>query len=182
MSRKPLTRRRALTSFGSLLAASPLAGAQHARPAAEPPGRLAPLQELVNTLEFEGMAKRKLARADYTAIAESERKGFDRITFRPRLMVDTLNLNLSTELFGETLFAPILVGPASHQRRFHPEGELAMARGAAAAKAAMVVSGRSDYPIEEIAKQTGTPVWYQVYPEPDAGLVVARIQKAAEAG
>ena len=183
MSRRPFSRRQALAGFGSLLAASPLLQAQQSpRLIGEPPGRIAPLEELINTLEFEAMAERKLDSAAYTAIAGGDRKGFDRITFRPRLMVNTLNLDLSTELFGETMFAPIMVGPASRQKRFHPEGELAMARGASAAKAAMVVADRSDAPVEEIARQTETLLWYQVYPEPAAGDVLARIRQAVKAG
>ena len=57
-----------------------------------------------------------------------------------------------------------------------------MARGASAAKAAMVVAGRSSYRIDEIAAQAKTPLWYQVYPEPDAGAVVASVKQAVGAG
>jgi 4-hydroxymandelate oxidase len=97
-------------------------------------------------------------------------------------MVNTLELDLSTELFGETMFAPILVGPTSHQKRYHPEGELAMARGAAAAKGVMVVAGRCSFPIDEIAAQANGAFWYQVHPEPDAAAVVTRAQQAIKAG
>ena len=198
MRGRPFSRRRALAGLGSLAAAAPQSRAQQSRAqqsqaqqsqaqgaprsAGEPAGSVAPAGELVNSFEFEAAAERTLARASYAAIAGSHRKGFDRITFRPRLMVNTMDLNLDTELFGDTMFAPILVGPASHQKRFHPEGELAMARGASSAKAAMVIADRSDFPVEEIAQQGETPVWFQVYPEPDAGPLLARIGQAVEAG
>jgi 4-hydroxymandelate oxidase len=97
-------------------------------------------------------------------------------------MVNTLELDLSTGLFGTTMFAPILVGPASHQKRYHPEGELAVARGATAAKALMVVAGRASFPIEEIAAQAKSSFWYQVHPEPDVSVVVNRVQQAVKAG
>src|SRR5204863_5634773 len=102
--------------------------------------RLPPRQELVNVLEFEDVAKIVLDANQYSTIAGGDRAAFDRITFRPRVMVPTLDLDLSVELFGESHVAPILVGPVADQRRFHANGELATVRGAAAALAAVVVS------------------------------------------
>ena len=148
----------------------------------EPPGRIAPARELVNTFEFEAMARRSLNAAAFAEIAGSDRNAFERITFRPRMMVNTTQLDLTTELFGQRLFAPILVGPASEQKRFHPEGELATVRGASAAKTAMVVSGRASYPIQEIAAQPAATLWYQVYPEPDLDAQRRRIGEAVDLG
>ena len=183
MSKAPFNRRQALARFGSLLAASPLLNAQQApQLIGEPPGRIAPREELINVLEFEPMAERKLASLTYAAIEGGDRKAFDRMTLRQRLMVNTLELDLTTELCGTAMFAPILVGPASHQKKYHPEGELAMARGAAAGKAVMVVAGRCSFPIEEIAAQAQGAFWYQVHPEPDAAAVVGRVQQAVKAG
>ena len=148
----------------------------------EPPGRIAPRDELVNTFEFEAMARRSLDRATYMAIAGGDRTAFDRITFRPRMLVNVTNLDLSVELFGEKMFAPILVGPASRQQRVHPEGELATVRGASAAKAVTVVSSRSSSPIGQVAAQAKTGFWYQVFPEPDLSAVRTRVEQAVQAG
>jgi 4-hydroxymandelate oxidase len=175
-----MTRRQALAAYSSLLAASPLLRAQ--KPIGEPPGRIPPVQELVNAAEFEAVAGRKLDSLTLAEIAGSERSAFDRITFRPRLMMDTRQMDLSTELFGQSLFTPILIGPLSRQKRFHPEGELAMARGASAAKAVMVVADQSSYPVDQIAAQTKTPLWYQVYAEPDINQVRTRVERAVGAG
>jgi len=171
------TRRQILTMFGSLLQAQ-----DTPKLAGEPPGRIAPRDELVNTFEFEAMAQRKLDSATYTAIAGSDRTALDRITFRPRMLVNVTNLDLTVELFGEKMFAPILVGPASRQQRIHPEGELATVRGASAARAVTVVSGRSSAPLDQIAAQAKTSLWYQVFPEPDLSAVRTRVQQAAKAG
>ena len=54
-----------------------------------------------------------------------------------------------------------------------------MARGAAAAKATMVVSADSSYPIEQIAEATKTPLWYQVYLDSE---VPAKVPQAMKAG
>lgn len=180
MSAMKLTRREALEAAGLLMAGSSVA--QGRQLAADSPVRLPPRDELVNVLEFEDQAKRKLSKTAYSAIAGSERVAFDLITLRPRMVINCMNLDLTTELLGETMFAPILVGPVSRQRDFHPEGELATARGAAAAKAVMVVSGRSSYPIEQIAAQTKTTLWYQVSPDENVNSVRTAIQKAVSTG
>jgi 4-hydroxymandelate oxidase len=179
MKRIGLTRRQALAAYSALLAASPLPAQELA---GEPPGRIPPVQELVNAAEFEAVAGRKLDSLALAEIAGSERSAFDRITFRPRLMIDSRQMDLSTELFGQTLFTPILIGPLSRQKRFHPDGELAMARGASASKAVMVVADHSSYPLDQIAAQAKTPLWYQVYAEPDINQVRTRVERAVGAG
>jgi len=175
-----MTRRQAVAGYASLLAGSPLLSGQ--KLIGEPPGRIAPVQELVNTFEFETMAQRRLDASAFAEIAGSDRAAFDRITFRPRLMVDTTKMDLSTDLLGQSLFTPILIGPASQQKRFHPEAELAMVRGASAAKAVMVVADRSSIPVDEIAAQAKTTLWYQVYLEQDMNQVRNRVQQALKAG
>jgi len=73
-----------------------------------------------------------------------------------------MKLDLTVEFFGQKLFTPILIGPASEQKRFSEEGELAMARGASAAKALMVIASRSSYPIDQIAVEAKSGFWYQI--------------------
>jgi 4-hydroxymandelate oxidase len=177
VSRMNLTRRGAL---GSLLALPPLARSQ--KLIGETPGRIAPASELVNAYEFADMAQRKLTPATYAEIAPSDRKALDRITFNPRMMVNTTKLDLSVDLFGMRLFSPILIGPAAEQKRFNPEGELAMARGAAAANTGMIVADRCSFPIDQITAQAITPFWYQVYPEKDGVTQRERIDRAVKAG
>src|ERR1700704_1108590 len=105
--------------------------------------RLAPRDQLVNTLEYEEQAKRALSADVFAAIAGGDRAAFDRITLRPRMLSPALDLDLSITLFGDILFAPVMVGPIANQRRFHADGELATVKGASAAKAAVVVSSDS---------------------------------------
>ncbi len=127
----------------------------------EPAGRIAPVNELVNTLEFEEMARRSLAPAMFGEIAGTDAKAFDKITFRYR-MRDVRKLDLSLELFGEKLFAPILVGPASLQARFHADAEVATVRGASAGKAAVVVASKTSVAVDKIAAEAKTPLFAQV--------------------
>ncbi len=130
--------------------------------ATEPAGRIAPLAELLNTYEIGDMARRKVDAATWALLAPADRAAFDRITFRPRMMVNTTGMDLSLELFGEKHFAPLIIGPVSQQKRFHPQGELEMARGVAAAKATMVISADSSFPLEQIVALTKAGAWFQV--------------------
>lgn len=143
--------------------------------------RIPPRDELVNALEFEDVARLKLPAAVYSTIAGGDRAPFERVTFRPRMMVPAHGMDLSVELFGDTHFTPILVGPVADQRRYHPDGELATVRGASAGKAAVVVSSRSSVPIEQLAAQGKTPLWYSVYADGDDNASV-RARQAAAAG
>ncbi|HUQ95554.1 MAG TPA: alpha-hydroxy-acid oxidizing protein [Bryobacteraceae bacterium] len=179
MSQSSLTRRHALACVGSLLAGSPLLQGQQA--AGELPGRIPAAEELVNVFEVESMAQRKLDSLTYSEIAGSDRKAFDRVTLRPRVMVNTMKLDLTTDLFGQRMFSPILVGPIEAQKRFHADGELAMARGAGAAKVAMVVSSRSSNSLEQIAGASDTLLWYQVFPGP-VETVRGQIEQAVKSG
>jgi 4-hydroxymandelate oxidase len=147
----------------------------------EPPGRIAPLAETVNIFEVEAMAQRKLDSLTYAEIAGSDRRVFDRMTFRPRMMVNTTKLDLTLPIFGGSMFAPIVGGPVALQKRFHPEGELATARGLAAAKAVMVVSDRSSCPIGQIAAEAKAGFWYQIYPDTDKERLRAAVSSGCKA-
>ena len=139
MKKNIFTRRKALAGFGSLVAASPLVADHPPQLIGEPPGRIAPREDLVNVLEFENMAQRKLA-PDVFAWPSPKRlivRFFERITFRPRMMVPTTHLDLAVSLFGEKMFAPLIAGPMARLQNYHPDGEAGMVRAASAAKSWM---------------------------------------------
>ena len=173
-------RRGSLLRFASFVAGSPLV-AGHVQEGGAP-DRLAPVDELVNVPEFEAMARLALAPDRFAAIAGGSRASFDRMTLRQRLMVYAMELDLTTELFGYEMFAPILVAPVRNQGELHAEGELATARGASAARTVMVAAGDSTYSIDQIAAETSEPLWYQVYLEGDAGATREDIARATAAG
>lgn len=181
MTKFALTRREALTALSSL-AAAPLARAYVPPEASAPSNTIAPAADLGNVLEFEEMASRRLAPCAYAAIAGGDRAFFERITLRPRMMAPTMNLDLSLELFGEKMFAPIIAGPIAKQQTYHPDGEAAMAHAASAAKAWMVVSGESSMPLEKITAESSTILWYQVFLKSDPAEVRAKIDQAVKAG
>ena len=132
--------------------------------------------------EFEAEAQHALPADVFRLLSGSERSAFDRITFRPRMMVNCLDLNLALDLLGVPLFAPILVGPVSDQRRFHPDGELATVRGASAGQAAVVVSSRSSQPLPAIAAAATTPLIFQTFAGDGPATIRSQAQDAERAG
>ena len=128
-----------------------------------PPPVLVPRGDLVNVLEYEVQARLVLGAAKVAPILGSDRTVTDRITLRPRMNIPATDMDLTCTLFGDQHFTPIIVGPIADQKRFHPDGEVAMARGASAAKAAMVVSSDASLPLATIAQAATTPLWLQVY-------------------
>jgi 4-hydroxymandelate oxidase len=142
---------------------------------------LPPLEDLVNVFEYEETAKLKLPPDVLATIAGSDRAAFDRMTFRPRVNVPTLDMDLSVDLFGEKHFTPIIAGPVADQRRYHPDAELATVRGASAARAGVVVSSRSSAPIGDIGREAKTPLWFSVYA--DGGPAAQKhVEQAVAAG
>lgn len=150
--------------------------------------RLAPLDQLVNTLEYEEQARRVLMPAIASLIADRQdasgapvdRQVFDRITLRPRMLVPTLDLDLTVALFGDSIPAPIVVAPIADQKRFHPEGEAATVRGASLAKAPVIVSSRSSIPLADLVTDSTTSLWYQVFATDPAAK--QQMRSAADAG
>jgi 4-hydroxymandelate oxidase len=182
MKKTALTRRQALAGLGSCPHghSANLGSVPALNP--EPPGRIAPRNELVNVLEFESMAERTLAPPVYATIAGSDRSFFERITFRPRMMAPTVHMDLSLQLFGEKMFAPIMAGPLAKLQNYHPDGEIGVVQGASAAKAWMVVSSESSVPVEKIAEESKTVLWYQVFLEGEPSALRAKIDRAVKAG
>ena len=150
-------------SAGMVGAAAPAVGAPSTLAVTTPPPVIVPRGDLVNVLEYEAQARLVLGPAKVAPILGGDRTVTDRITLRPRMNIPTRDLDLTSTLFGDQHFTPIIVGPIADQKRFHPEGEVAMARGASAAKAAMVVSSDTSVPLAAIAQAATTPLWLQVY-------------------
>jgi 4-hydroxymandelate oxidase len=140
------------------------------------------LAEVVNVFEMRAVAERKLSDQAFAMIGGTDRRALERITFRPRLMVNVTQLDLTTELLGQKMFTPVIVGPVSWQQTFYPDGEVATAQGASAARTTMIVSSRSSRPLADIVAAATTPLWYQIYPDADIKATIDAAQKGIAAG
>lgn len=103
------------------------------------------------------------------------------IRFQPHVLRDVTTVDPSVHVLGHRFEVPWGVAPTSPQRAFHPEGELAMARGAAAAGSLLVVSSNAGTRFAEIG-DTGAKWWLQAYLSADRTLCEPMLARAVEAG
>ena len=184
------TRRQLLHSTG-LLAAGALieAGAQGATPAVAT-GSPAGDEVLADIPDYARVAPTRMGRMGWDYISGGaadeltlrwNREAYDRIKLRPRVLVDVSQLDLRTTLFGREHAFPILLAPTAYHKLTHAEGEIATARGAAAADATLVVSTSATTSLEDIAAATTKPLWFQLYVNPDHGFARELIKRAEAA-
>jgi len=96
---------------------------------------------------------------------------------------DVREVSARAEVLGKPVEAPVLVAPLAYQRMAHPEGELGMAAGAAAAGTAMCLSTLSTIrPAEVAAAAPNGRHWFQLYAFKDAGVTRALMEEAIDAG
>ncbi len=115
--------------------------------------------------------------------ARANLAAFDRWRIVPRMLRDVSQRNLTVELFGRTLPAPVLLGPVGVQNIIHPEAELAVGRAAASLGLPFVLSTVSSRPIEEIGKAMAeAPHWFQLYWGKDHELTSSLLQRAEKSG
>ena len=82
---------------------------------------------------------------------------FRRRRLRPRVLVDVSAVSTATTVLGAPIAAPVMIGPMGLQRAVHPDGELAMADGAARAGSLLVVAVNATTSIEDIAAAAAGP-------------------------
>jgi isopentenyl diphosphate isomerase/L-lactate dehydrogenase-like FMN-dependent dehydrogenase len=183
-----MTRRDAARRMSLFLAGSPLLRAQEPAWIAD---RLPAIEALNNVMEFEPVARARMLKAAYDYVSTGvddewtlrrNRLGFERVTLRPRMLVDVSKLDLSLELFGSRIEMPILIAPTGGHQAVHPDGEPATIRAAGAVKTIMVVSTASSYPIDKIGAAATGPFWFQLYTGPDKDATREKVERAVDAG
>ena len=148
--------------------------------------------ELVNVDDFEAVARERLDPGAYGYYAggsgdeqtlRANAAAYARWELRPRVLVDVDEVSTTTTVLGTELATPLLVAPTAFQRLAHPDGELAMARAAAAAGTVMCLSTLSSVtPAELAAAAPGATQWFQLYWSRDRGFTEELLAAVVEAG
>jgi isopentenyl diphosphate isomerase/L-lactate dehydrogenase-like FMN-dependent dehydrogenase len=111
------------------------------------------------------------------------REAFSRYRLRPRVLVDVTAVTTETTVLGTPVSMPVLVAPMAFHQIAHEEGELATAKGAAAAGTLMCVSTVATATPRDIAEAApGAPRWLQIYVFQDRDVSDGVIEQALEAG
>lgn len=104
------------------------------------------------------------------------------IALRQRVLRDMSELDLQTELFGETLAMPVALAPVGLTGMFARRGEVQAARAAASRGIPFTLSTVSVCPIEEVAPAINRPMWFQLYVLRDRGFMRSALERAQAAG
>jgi len=193
MRRDPLflTSRRAFLKFLAQSPALAFAGQSTYKFAGRGDGAITSPEEAINVFDFEVRAQKELDPAHWGYLAtgtdddgtiRANRDGFSRFQLRPRRLVDVRKIDTTTEVLGTQWPTPIVLAPTGRQRAFHPEGEVAVARGARAGNHLQILSTVTSTGVEEVIESRGAPIWYQLYAEYDWETTRALVNRAEKAG
>jgi len=101
------------------------------------------------------------------------------VALRQRVLRDVSVLDLSTELFGDRLALPLVLGPVGLAGLYARRGEVQAARAAEAAGIPMCLSTVSACSLSEIVRQVKRPLWFQLYMVRDRGFMREMLAQAA---
>src|SRR5437762_3214209 len=113
----------------------------------------------------------------------ANRDAFARWRLRPAMLAGNQHRDLRVSLLGTASPAPFLLAPVGVLSAAHADGDLAVARAAAAAGVPWVVSTAASTSMETIAEAMGAaPRWYQLYWANDRDVVASFVHRAEAAG
>ena len=134
-------------------------------------------------------AKKRLPKSVYSALLAASEKGitvadnveaFGELGFAPHVNGAVEKRDLSTTVMGQDISLPVVISPTGVQA-VHPDGELAVARAAAARGTAMGLSSFASKPVEEVVAANGK-TFFQIYWLGGRDAIAARVERARAAG
>ncbi len=110
------------------------------------------------------------------------RLGFDSLAFRPRVLVDVSNIDLTTTLLDHNLRIPVILAPVGGLIRFNPDGGIAAAQAASEFGTLQAVSQVAGHRPVDIAAATSDPKVFQLYVHGDWEWIAAALDDVKSAG
>lgn len=113
----------------------------------------------------------------------NNRTAFERIGLRPRVLVDVSKRSQEVTLFGQSIKMPVVIGPTGFGGLCAYQGEVALAKAAAAAEVPYVLGAASLTAMEKVMDQSeGARLWFQITMWPDRELCHTLVERARVAG
>ncbi|GAA2026857.1 mycofactocin biosynthesis FMN-dependent deaminase MftD [Agromyces tropicus] len=139
--------------------------------------------------EAQRRAEKRLPRSVYAALVAGSERGttprdntdaFAELEFAPHVAGHQSPRDLATSVLGIPISLPVLISPTGVQA-VHPDGELAVARAAAARGTIMGLSSFASKPVEDVAAANEN-TFYQLYWTGSKADMVQRMDRARAAG
>ncbi len=134
-------------------------------------------------------AKRHLTRSVYSALVAGSEAGvtladnvaaFGELGFAPHVGGAPAHRDMTTSVMGQQISFPVIISPTGVQS-VHPDGEVAVARAAAARATAIGLSSFASKPIEDVVA-ANPQTFFQLYWAGSREAIAARIERARAAG
>jgi heme/flavin dehydrogenase (mycofactocin system) len=139
--------------------------------------------------EAQRRAKKRLPKSVYGALVAGSEKGitvedniaaYGELGFAPHVAGAPADRNLATTVMGQSISFPVLISPTGVQA-VHPDGEVAVARAAAARGTAMGLSSFASKPVEEVVAANPQTL-FQIYWVGSRDDIARRVERARAAG
>ena len=116
-----------------------------------------------------------------TTYRENE-SDYQKVKLRQRIAVDMSNRTLDSTMIGQKVAMPVALAPVGLTGMQHGDGEILAAQAAEAAGVPFTLSTMSICSIEDVARHTSKPFWFQLYVMRDREFAGSLIDRAKEAG
>ena len=139
--------------------------------------------------EAQRRAKKRLPPSVYGALVAGSEKGitasdntaaFSELGFAPHAVGLSAKRDLATTVMGQEIALPVIISPTGVQA-VHPDGEVAVARAAAARGTAMGLSSFASKPVEEVVA-ANPKTFFQTYWVGTREQLLAHLERARAAG
>tara|TARA_B100000282_G_scaffold287855_1_gene255822 strand:+ start:1734 stop:2900 length:1167 start_codon:yes stop_codon:yes gene_type:complete len=137
------------------------------------------IKKCYNTEDFRYLAKRRLpfpifhyidGAADDEVTLRRNTKAYEEVDLVPNVLKGVKNIDISTEIMGKKISAPLFFSPTALQRLFHYEGEIAVGKAAEEFNTFFGISSLATTSIEEVGNKFNCPKIFQMYIHKDKGL------------
>jgi len=152
-----------------------------------------PLSAMLNTFDFESVARETMepqAWGYYSSGGDDEitlrdnHLAFQRITMRPRILVNVREIDMTTTLLGVPSALPLYFTATALAKLAHKDGEVGIVRAAKKAGVVYMLPTLSSYTLDEMlqARTPGQELFAQLYVNPERSRTEQYVAKLEEAG